>query len=34
MVDEKNDPQTAIRSGRVPIGAKLYYFINTRNVEA
>jgi preprotein translocase subunit SecD len=26
MVDEKNDPQTAIRSGRVPIGSKLYYF--------
>ncbi len=26
MVDEKNDPQTAIQSGRVPLGSKLYYF--------
>ncbi|CAC9458688.1 Protein-export membrane protein SecD (TC 3.A.5.1.1) [uncultured Gammaproteobacteria bacterium] len=30
MVDEKNDPQTAIRSGRVPIGSKLYYFKDGR----
>ncbi|WXU00473.1 MAG: Protein translocase subunit SecD [Catillopecten margaritatus gill symbiont] len=26
LVDEKNDPQAAIRSGRTPIGSKLYYF--------
>ncbi|ABL02712.1 protein-export membrane protein SecD [Candidatus Ruthia magnifica str. Cm (Calyptogena magnifica)] len=26
LVDEKNDPQIAIQSGRVPIGSKLYYF--------
>lgn len=26
LVDEKNDPQTVIQSGRVPIGSKLFYF--------
>lgn len=26
LVDEKNDPQTAIQSGRTPIDSKLYYF--------
>ncbi len=26
LVDEKNDPQTAVQSGRVPIGSKLFYF--------
>ncbi len=30
LVDEKNDPQTAIQSGRVPIGSKLFYFKNGR----
>ena len=25
LVDEKNDPQTAIQSGRTPVGSKLYY---------
>jgi preprotein translocase subunit SecD len=30
LVDEKNDSQTAIQSGRVPIGAKLYYFKDGR----
>ena len=30
MVDEKNDPQTAIQSGRTPIGSKLYYFKDGR----
>ncbi len=30
LVDEKNDPQTAIQSGRVPIGSKLYYFKDGR----
>jgi len=29
-VDEKNDPQTAIQSGRTPIGSKLYYFKDGR----
>jgi hypothetical protein len=29
-VDEENDPQTAIQSGRTPIGSKLYYFRNGR----
>jgi preprotein translocase subunit SecD len=30
LVDEKNDPQTAIQSGRTPIGSKLYYFRDGR----
>ncbi|SMN00300.1 Protein-export membrane protein SecD (TC 3.A.5.1.1) [uncultured Candidatus Thioglobus sp.] len=30
LVDEKNDPQVAIRSGRTPIGSKLYYFKDGR----
>ncbi|MDC9714662.1 MAG: protein translocase subunit SecD [Gammaproteobacteria bacterium] len=30
LVDEKNDPQTAIQSGRMPIGSKLYYFKDGR----
>ena len=30
LVDEKNDPQTVIQSGRVPIGSKLYYFKDGR----
>jgi preprotein translocase subunit SecD len=30
LVDEKNDPQTAIQSGRAPIGSKLYYFRDGR----
>ncbi len=30
LVDEKNDPQTAIQSGRTPIGSKLYYFKDGR----
>lgn len=30
LVDEKNDPQTAIRSGKTPIGSKLYYFKDGR----
>ena len=30
LVDEKNDPQTAIQSGRKPIGSKLYYFKDGR----
>lgn len=30
MVDEINDPQTAIQSGITPIGSKLYYFKNGR----
>ncbi|SMN13561.1 Protein-export membrane protein SecD (TC 3.A.5.1.1) [Bathymodiolus heckerae thiotrophic gill symbiont] len=30
LVDEKNDPQTAIQSGRIPIGSKLYYFKDGR----
>lgn len=30
LVDEKNDPQTAIQSGRVPIGSKLFYFKDGR----
>ncbi len=32
LVDEKNDPQTAIQSGRVPIGSKLYYFKDGRTL--
>ncbi|SFV82718.1 Protein-export membrane protein SecD (TC 3.A.5.1.1) [hydrothermal vent metagenome] len=30
LVDEKNDTQTAIQSGRTPIGSKLYYFKDGR----
>ncbi|RUM84290.1 MAG: protein translocase subunit SecD, partial [Candidatus Thioglobus sp.] len=30
LVDEKNDPQTAIQSGRTPAGSKLYYFKDGR----
>ncbi len=30
LVDEKNDVQTAIQSGRTPIGSKLYYFKDGR----
>jgi len=30
LVDEKNDPQIAIQSGRAPIGSKLYYFRDGR----
>ena len=30
LVDEKNDPQIAIQSGKVPIGSKLYYFRDGR----
>jgi len=30
LVDEKNDPQTAIQSGRIPVGSKLYYFRDGR----
>ncbi len=30
LVDEKNDPQTAVRSGRIPINSKLYYFKDGR----
>ncbi len=30
MVDENNDPDIAIRSGRTPIGSKLYYFRDGR----
>ncbi|MEO1944683.1 MAG: protein translocase subunit SecD [Candidatus Thioglobus sp.] len=30
LVDEKNDPQTAILSGKTPIGSKLYYFKDGR----
>jgi len=30
LVDEKNDPQTAVQSGRTPIGSKLYYFKDGR----
>ena len=30
LVDEKNDPQTAIQSGRTPVGSKLYYFRDGR----
>jgi preprotein translocase subunit SecD len=30
LVDEKNDPQTAIQSGRIPAGSKLYYFKDGR----
>ena len=30
LVDEKNDPQTAIQSGRTPVGSKLYYFKDGR----
>jgi preprotein translocase subunit SecD len=26
LVDEKNDPQLAVNSGKVPVGSKLYYF--------
>ncbi len=32
LVDEENDPQTAIQSGRVPIGSKLYYFKDGRSL--
>jgi preprotein translocase subunit SecD len=28
LVDEKNDPQTAIQTGKVPLGSKLFYFKN------
>jgi preprotein translocase subunit SecD len=28
LVDEKNDPQTAIQSGKLPLGSKLFYFKN------
>jgi preprotein translocase subunit SecD len=30
LVDEKNDPQTAIQSGKTPLGSKLYYFKDGR----
>jgi len=30
LVDEKNDPQTAIQSGKTPIGSKLYSFKDGR----
>ncbi|SMN11239.1 Protein-export membrane protein SecD (TC 3.A.5.1.1) [uncultured Candidatus Thioglobus sp.] len=30
LVDGKNDPQIAVRSGRAPIGSKLYYFKDGR----
>ena len=30
LVDEKNDPQTAIQSSKTPIGSKLYYFKDGR----
>ncbi len=30
LVDEQNDPQTAIQSGKKPIGSKLYYFKDGR----
>lgn len=30
LVDEENDPQIAVRSGRSPIGSKLYYFKDGR----
>ena len=30
LVDEKNDPQTAVQSGRTPVGSKLYYFKDGR----
>jgi preprotein translocase subunit SecD len=30
LVDEQNDPQTAIQSGRIPVGSKLYYFRDGR----
>ncbi|MBE8189355.1 MAG: protein translocase subunit SecD [Candidatus Thioglobus sp.] len=30
MVDEENDPQIAVRTGRMPIGSKLYYFRDGR----
>lgn len=30
LVDEKNDPQIAIQSGRMPVGSKLYYFRDGR----
>lgn len=30
LVDEKNDAQTAIQSGKTPIGSKLYYFKDGR----
>lgn len=30
LVDEKNDPQTAIQPSRAPIGSKLYYFKDGR----
>lgn len=30
LVDEKNDPQTAIQSGKIPIGSKLFYFKDGR----
>ena len=30
LVDEKNDPQTAIQSGRTTVGSKLYYFKDGR----
>jgi len=27
LVDEKNDPQLAVNSGKVPVGSKLYYLV-------
>ena len=30
LVDEKNDTQTAVQSGKTPIGSKLYYFKDGR----
>ncbi|MBA5249875.1 MAG: protein translocase subunit SecD [Gammaproteobacteria bacterium] len=30
LVDEENDPQIAVRTGRSPIGSKLYYFKDGR----
>ena len=30
LVDEKNDPQLAVNSGKVPVGSKLYYFKSGR----
>jgi preprotein translocase subunit SecD len=30
LVDEKNDPEVAVRTGRAPMGSKLYYFKDGR----
>ena len=30
LVDEKNDPQLAVNTGKVPVGSKLYYFKSGR----